>query len=440
MSLVVAEPDLNDPDDGILANPLERGRNWERTGQVSYFEDGELVLSSRVGVRLHGGDARRANRREQMFRLYFRDRYRVDPNRPLVLHTPDGEPARRWIIRLPPHENFYSNVFALEIARQNGALTPQFKPVRFYLNGEYRSNYLLIEQINREGWGRSYFGHDDYLLYVYRDAGAPHQESLSAYQDLQRWAHDPEVDMTLEEASRRIDVDNFARHLMTFAFAGESDPYQGAAFRDVTEPDSKWTWLHYDLDHSFAKDATAPPVVDVRKPAFRLFTGASTGERGNDVRAVLFNRLILDPEFLDYFGDLMLRLLNHHIDRRFLTELLDRYAYTSDPPGSFSGVNMARFMRRRPAFIVRDLQTTLGIGPIHSVTLDLGGSGMMLVDGYEKHDQYRGWYRDRQKITVELNSGRDLFSHWLVNGKVVEMPRLELPITGETTIKPVFTR
>ncbi len=246
--------------------------------------------------------------------------------------------------------------------------------------------------------------------------------------------------MTLEEASRHIDADNFSRHLMTFAFAGERDPYQGAAFRDATEPDSKWTWLHYDLDHSFAKNDTAPPVVDVRKPAFGLFTGASTGERGNDIRAVLFNRLILDPEFLDYFGDLMLRLLNHHIDRRFLNKLLDRYAHTSDPPGSFSSVDLALFMRRRPAFIVRDLQTTLGIRPIHRVSLDLGQPGAMVVDGYEKHDRYRGWYRDGQKITVELNSRRRLFSHWLVNGEVIEKPELELPITRDTTIRAVFTR
>ena len=57
---------------------------------------------------------------------------------------------------------------------------------------------------------------------------------------------------------------------------------------------------------------------------------------------------------------------------------------------------------------------------------------------YEKHDRYRGWYRDGQTVTIELRSWRRRFSHWLVNGEVVEGERLEVRITGETTITPVF--
>ena len=64
--------------------------------------------------------------------------------------------------------------------------------------------------------------------------------------------------------------------------------------------------------------------------------------------------------------------------------------------------------------------------------------GAFVVDGYEKHDRYRGWYRDGQTVTIELRSWRRRFSHWLVNGEVVEGERLEVRITGETTITPVF--
>ena len=370
LSLVVTPHDLYDAASGIIANPLQRGRAWERTGQVSYFENGVEILSGRVDVRMHGGDQRRANDDTPMFRLYFRNRYGADPNRPSVLHGPGREAAARWVIRHTPHTNFYGNVFAFEIARRNGALAPAFKPVCFFLNGEHIGNYLLIEQINRVGWGRSHFEHDDYLLWGYRDAGDVDDEIVTAYRELQRWANDPRVDMTLEEASRHIDMENFSRHLLTFAFAGERDPYQGAAFRDERTPGSKWQWLHYDLDQSFVRDSSEPAEIDRRKPGFRLFTDYLTGERGSDIRAVLFRRLIQDPTFRDYFTDLVLGLLHHSIDAEFLQGLLERYAYTGVPSGNFNNIDLVEFMRRRPAWVVRDLESVVGAGPIYEVAVE----------------------------------------------------------------------
>lgn len=438
LSLVVIPHDLYDAATGIMSNALQRGRAWERTGQVSYFEDGVEILSGRVGVRMHGGDSRRALGNTPMFRLYFRDRYRPDPNRPSVLHGAGREAAARWVIRHPPHTNFYANAFAFEIARRNGALTPAFQPVRFFLNGDYSGDYLLTEQVNRAGWGRSYFGHDDYLLYVYRDAGDAHEESATAYLELQRWANDPDVDMTLEEASRRIDMENFSRHLLTFAFAGERDPYQGAAFRNERIPGSRWQWLHYDLDQSFTRNETLPPEIDWQKPGFELFTSYLTGERGTDIRAVLFRRLILDPVFRDYFTDLVLGLLNHSIDQAFLQDLVGRYAYTGGPRRNFSNIDLAEFLRRRPAWVVRDLEAVVGAGPIHEVTVESAEHTAIEVDGHAKGDGgYRGWYRDGQAIELSFTGEPDGFSHWLVNGEAIEGRQLILAITAPTTIVPV---
>ena len=85
---------------------------------------------------------------------------------------------------------------------------------------------------------------------------------------------------------------------------------------------------------------------------------------------MLFRRLIQDPTFRDYFTDLVLGLLHHSIDAEFLQGLLERYAYTGVPSGNFNNIDLVEFMRRRPAWVVRDLESVVGAGPIYEVAVE----------------------------------------------------------------------
>ena len=62
----------------------------------------------------------------------------------------------------------YPNAIALDVARQSGAMTPAFVPVRTFLNGVDQGNYVRVEHVSRRGWGRSHFGHDDFLMFIDR--------------------------------------------------------------------------------------------------------------------------------------------------------------------------------------------------------------------------------------------------------------------------------
>ncbi len=100
---------------------------------------------------------------------------------------------------------------------------------------------------------------------------------------------------------------------------------------------------------------------------------------GTDIRAVLFRRLIQHPAFRDYFTDLVLGLLNHSVDSAFLQGLLERYAYTGVPPGNFNDIDLAEFMRRRPAWVVRDLEAVVGAGPMPCRPRAVATSSVTLV-------------------------------------------------------------
>ena len=97
LSVYVDHADLHDPERGILANRRQAGRAWERRASMSYFDEGQLVFASGVGIRIHGGSDR-LRPGKQSFRLYFRRQYGADQFRPGVLFSDTAEPLRHLVL------------------------------------------------------------------------------------------------------------------------------------------------------------------------------------------------------------------------------------------------------------------------------------------------------------------------------------------------------
>src|SRR5688572_22052300 len=147
LSLTLDEADLRDPETGLLTNVMEHGSEWERKGSVSYFDEGKLLFASGVGVRIHGGGSRRVSPR-QGFRLYFRRKYGRRELPPGLLFGPAAQPIRRLIVHNDVRRDqngpwSFVNPLAYDFARAIGAIAPETKPVRFYLNGEYYGPFVF---------------------------------------------------------------------------------------------------------------------------------------------------------------------------------------------------------------------------------------------------------------------------------------------------------
>ena len=152
---------------GLLRNKLAHGQEWEREGSVSYFEDGRLIFASGVGVRIHGGGSRITAPRPG-FRLYFRRKYGPREAPPGVFFSPAAQPVRRIIVhddvrRFGKLDWHFANPLAYDIARAIGAIAPETKPVRFFLNGEYYGPFVLTERFD-ERYFAAHWGYDDILL------------------------------------------------------------------------------------------------------------------------------------------------------------------------------------------------------------------------------------------------------------------------------------
>ena len=168
VSLWVNPSDLHDPATGLLVNPNEQGRLWERPGSLSYFDQGKLQFSSRAGIRVHGGSSRLTSS-VQSFRAYFRDEYgaaaieagqlfdgAVGRVRRLVLHN-----DIRHYGTLPAPWSF-ANPLAYDISARIGAIVPHTKPVRFFLNGEWQGVYVVTEHVvpENQDFFLARWGHD----------------------------------------------------------------------------------------------------------------------------------------------------------------------------------------------------------------------------------------------------------------------------------------
>jgi hypothetical protein len=456
LSIVMDEENLYDPEKGILTHKLKRGQDWERLGYVSYYEDGNLVFGSGVGVRLHGGNtARRWELRRPGFRLYLRNVYGLNQIEPGILYSIESKPIKHLVIveDTPKYAPFI-NCVAYEISRHIGAIVPDSKPILFFLNGEFVGTYAVVEHVHRRQW-EYHIGHSNFAFF--NPQGKSDKRSEDLYSNFKRWARDLNREMTFKEAGKRVDLDNLSRQIISIVFLGTTDWRQGAAVLDLSESDAKWFWINWDMNHS---------ILDCRKEwgwlegitresweqeGFELILAGKKWYVRNarvrsmriwDVRSILFARLIKEsPEYCKYFVRLIMDILNHRLTADFFQPLVERYKRLAISYGfeRETYTRIEKFVQNRPIFLRKQIQQYFDEGECFLCEMD-GPHGIQYeIDGYAEKAGYRGWYFKGKKMTVKiLVHPRGFFSHWEVNGKKIVDTDLVLRINTKTKIKPIF--
>ncbi len=338
-----------------------------------------------------------------------------------------------------------------EIAARLGLPVSEFRPVRVFLNGEDRGIYVLTERVMPDGWGRTHFGDGDSHMYVYRGETKP--ASIEAHESLRRWVRETRP-LTMERAAERINVENLTAHLFTLMFSFSTDWAQGAALFDRSDPEARWFWLHWDMDQSFYLRRRGD-LQDWQQPVMELITlkadldalqargivGDWRNQRRHmtDLRRRVLRKLLRGPAYREYFVGYVTETLNHRLTRAFFAEVLDRYAHLERRPGVFGRVDMQRYFRRRPEFVLQAVADHFTLDPAVAVSIDSESAAVYAVDGYEKHGAYAGAYFPGQTVRVEIDAiANPTFRHWRVNGEVVGGTTLKLTVIEPTTVRPVF--
>ncbi|MFC2172961.1 CotH kinase family protein, partial [Acidobacteriota bacterium] len=215
ISIVADEEDLYDHKRGIIANPLQKGRDWERLASVSYFEDRTLKFATNAGLRLHGGKPRRELYERKSYRLYFRSEYGTSQLCPEILSSLGKQPVKCLVVReeWPKNKPFNASL-AFDISRRLGCIMPEIKPVIFYLNGEQRGFYYLTEQLSIEHFAGP-AGDDDFVFCLHKSTDRSVPGSNSSFRELKRRARNMKKTITMNELQRAVDIDNLTRHLFS---------------------------------------------------------------------------------------------------------------------------------------------------------------------------------------------------------------------------------
>lgn len=440
VSVVIDPKDLYDPVVGILANSLKRGKNWERPAFLSYFDQGQLVFASGIGLRMHGGKSRIAPM-EKSFRAYFRPIYGEEQFQPGVIFDERAEPIRHLILHNDRRDDWHLvNPLAYDISSRIGALTPQTKPVRFFLNGEFQGVYVLTEHLSEE-YLFSHYGHTQFTFArTKQDADSRSFKigDYAKYKAFKTWATE-KTPLTMEEAQAQIDLENLSRWALSILFCAPTDALQGPVLLDMTEPNAKWFWVNWDMDHSFQDkyhQAEHPWELDT----FREL-------RPYDPRGALFHRLIKgSPEFRVYFTRLFVDTMNHKLTQEFLNERLAHYEQIAVNYGIQDQEYLEitrQFFQRRKAVLRQQMQTRFHLSASFACRVQSPPGAQLEIDGFAAQTGYEGWYFETTPIRVKvIPAAGQTFSHWSINGQVVMSAGnvIEYPLTADTIIEAVVVQ
>ena len=419
---------LDDPAIGLLTNPLEVGRDWEHPATVSYFEDGELRFASNIGLRLHGGLSRTGSP-VQSFRLYFRRAYGSAQFRPGALFDGKGDPLERLVVhndlRMDQDDSWWHlvNPLAFDIARQVGALAPETRPAAFVLNGEPQGLYVLTEHV-RDPFLESRFGHDSF--------------ERAEYQRRRYWMSTElprRSPFTAADLSSWIDIESLSRWFVSVIFCATTDPFQGEIFRDETQPNARWFWVNWDMDHSFM-DLYGYVRLPWRHDTFETTLGIGSFES-----RVLTQLIARDPIYREYLAEMFLDALNYRLTATFLDERYRYYREIAEQYGLEDDrylETLQEFLVERPEHVRRLMTRYLDVEPLVRLRLEGRPGETFQLDGHVVPSDFMGWYLPGAEVTVRLDPPRDDFSHWLVNSARVSGAEVTYRLAERTLIRPRF--
>ena len=436
------EPDhLFSPERGILMNIRDRGRDWERPAAMRYFQGGEMLQSSDVGVRLHGGSTRLEGDLNNSYRLYFRNSYGE------TQFTPEGIPNAETVTRLVVRrDRQFITALGFDIARRLGATVPPMSFAMLIINGKAQGVFSLTPHLSAKQW-KEQAGHSDFLLYRYK--GSSDKASAKGHQSLVNWVGDAETPWSESQASERIDLDNLSRHLFAHMFCANREWPQGVAVLNSRDAHARWSWVFWDVDHGLARpaavlEARAAQGGEAVGPASERRVVDLITDRSDDVRTRIFVRLVRhSAEYRQSFLRVCTDALNHRITPDYLVTRLHHYRreakrMTVERPDRL-GNRQEEFMKNRGDHVRREIGEYLQAGAPIEVKV-LGPTGIAYwIDGFPESSGYRGQYFSQQRLQIDLvDAGERALSHWLVNGEKHMGPRVELAVEVATVVEPVF--
>ena len=272
LSISAAPEDLWSGERGILANPTQTGRDWERRAAFELIHaGGTRAFSIGCGLRVHGG-ASRLNSEKKSLRLYFRDVYGPaklehdffsaasagDPVLPLtrfdqlVLRGGYNDSWLHFSELTRRNAVYLRDELVRRLANADGGVQAHGTWFGVYLNGEYQGLYNLTERIHEDFLSDS-FRHDEWD--VIKEGLVRNGDDVAWIALLEFVEGSNLADPALwSRAMQLVDVHQLVRYLALQLWADNRDwparNWYAARPRDL--PGARWRFLHWDSEQTFA--------------------------------------------------------------------------------------------------------------------------------------------------------------------------------------------
>jgi hypothetical protein len=345
-------------------HPEARGRESEEIGWVSIWDEGRLLLSTAVGVRMHGGISRKDP--PFSYRLYFRDAYGLAGVPATLLPDAPGETISRLIVaelddRAPDGRPWpFPGETAFAVGRRLGAEVPATRVAWFSINGDTTRPVSLIEHVGPD-FLRRHYGHEAFdLVRGKREAGDPAEALFEA--EL-AWIAAQPAPLRAETATARYDLDSLVSWFVTVVACGTGDLYQDAMVRDRTGEvrAGRWFWIHWDHDMSFRTPPKNSRFGRFRDASYAILWSARETDRAPS-RALLVRLLAEDETFRIRVRERFARAFASELTPEFLAPAIDRLEREVRDIG-FTNLEVASHLRQffadRPAEVLAQVDEVL---------------------------------------------------------------------------------
>lgn len=372
ISLVTDPANLYSDETGIIENPEERGREWERPAHFEYFlPEGTREISMNVGIRINGAYSRRFPMKS--FRIYARAEYDTQKTIAYDFFSDGLIPAtekngemktiekfKRLVLRGGGNESdawettFFRDILTQSLMVGTSLDVQAYQPAVVFLNGEFygilnirermddrylASHYNCSEEdvaiygfkYNKDGDGKVILppaGED--VFKVEMEEGP--EEEIGFFEEAYDFVtlNDMSDPTLYAKAQEYFDIGNFIEYLCVQMYCGNTDwPHNNCkAWRytgEVSEEyglDGKIRWLLFDTDfgfglygHSAEEQVIASMVADQR------------GEQPyRDVLTCLFRALLKNETFKTQFKARFLELLDTNFKASGVMDKVDTLA------------------------------------------------------------------------------------------------------------------
>jgi hypothetical protein len=285
LSFIVSPDDLWSANHGILANPFNKGIDWERPVYATYIDqDRASGFAVAAGVRVHGGFTRTYEKTS--FRLYFRTRYGpgrleyplfdvappevISSFNQLVVHSggqDSPQPDVRWALM--------RSQLVAELAFALDGFATRSQPVLLFINGESRGIYYLRERVTEDLLQDNWQVPQADLL----DTPYLPETAVPVAGSREQWDHLVAYleshDLTRPEAyayvQTQVDMENLLDYLLLQIYTANYDwPQHNVNLFRPRVQGGRWRWIFWDNDFGFALDGGSQPDLDMMNQALKL--------------------------------------------------------------------------------------------------------------------------------------------------------------------------